>query len=788
MEIRGGRVLRSVLVLLLAGVIAPAVSSRTVEATTPPTWNIVVNSTADGVCGLYGGLEKTLRCAISEASTYPSAVITFNVAGVDCASTEPVVLYPATPLPPLTANSTQIDGYSECGSKENSNTTLDAGSNAVIRIQIDGARVAPQSSSPGLQIQGANDTVDGLSITGFSAEGLVLSPSTANTMAPVGDQVWGNFIGLAPDGKTAEPNGVGIRLVGGRQDSATASAPQDRTIIGGTMAGSPNVISGNRGDGITVVSGANDVINANFVGTSAAPEYPVPNGGAGLNFMRDDPTVPAVGEAVTNNVIANNARGIAVGGGPGAGPGNGDATLRVAISRNSIHDNGGFGSPGLGIDLAPLGAPNCGVASSTNGGVSCPVITAASDIAGFSGTACPGCLVELFAATNEPDDTFGGRVYGEGTRFVTSAMADKNGAWLVPPQLGGPGVTPPYYLTATATSGPGTPLAATSEFAANVLYNAPEILDMTPRQVTSGRATDLPITVTGFNVGDTSVIVANGTALGTTYRAPDHLSATVPAALLAQRGTVRISVHSSGAFDSTPQPLYVTDAAVGVVVDSATSQSDVATATTGGTGLGTPGSLVATALGSSGTVTVAQYSDNPTTAPPPPVTGGSGFFDVHLSSPNTFSAATVTDCDLPGPNRSLYWYNGAGWVPVQGTPPGQVYDAARHCTSAIITASTSPTLNQLTGTPFMSGPGSPTAAPVSDPRVVRRGSSLIFHWRLVNRSGVNGFLLYAGKHRLSPVLIPVHARAMYRARVKWSAGPYWLKVVLPSGNIVIPMR
>jgi hypothetical protein len=91
-----------------------------------------------------------------------------------------------------------------------------------------------------LDIQRSNDTVEGLSITGFSA-GNGVYIHTGST----GDTVVGDFVGVAPDG-TAHGNSTGIYI----PDSTGA-------VIGGAgLAGYPpdplgavNVISGNSGSG-----------------------------------------------------------------------------------------------------------------------------------------------------------------------------------------------------------------------------------------------------------------------------------------------------------------------------------------------------------------------------------------------------------------------------------------------------------------------------------------------------------------------------------------------------------
>ena len=55
-----------------------------------------------------------------------------------------------------------------------------------------------------------------------------------------------------------------------------------------------------------------------------------------------------------------------------------------------------------------------------------------------------------------------------------------------------------------------------------------------------------------------------------------------------------------------------------------------------------------------GGVTVAQYGSNPASVPIFSSTGK--YFDVALSTGNSFSTITITDCDLNGGN-GLEWFN-----------------------------------------------------------------------------------------------------------------------------------
>ncbi len=80
---------------------------------------------------------------------------------------------------------------------------------------------------------------------------------------------------------------------------------------------------------------------------------------------------------------------------------------------------------------------------------------------------------------------------------------------------------------------------------------------------------------------------------------------------------------------------------------------------------------------------------------------------------------------------------------------------------------------------------SPTAARVSAFGVSHAGKNLVFHWQRASRSGVVGFNLYAGTHRLNGQLIPVHACAAYRYTTRWTARPYALHTTLRDGRQIV---
>lgn len=191
------------------------------------------------------------------------------------------VIKPLTELPTITTPTT-IDGYSQSGASAN---TLDVGNDAVLRIQIDGSK-APNGPY-GLVLKSSNVTVKGLAISNFSGNS---SPG----IQVLGDNcdIKGNFIGTDARGEGSQPNGIGI------DDSG------NNTEIGGTTAADRNLISGNKGIGVSADGTATQIFG-NYIGTNAAGTQAVANGSWGLG-VNVSATIGG-SSATARNVISGNA-------------------------------------------------------------------------------------------------------------------------------------------------------------------------------------------------------------------------------------------------------------------------------------------------------------------------------------------------------------------------------------------------------------------------------------------------------------------------------------------------
>jgi Right handed beta helix region len=176
------------------------------------------------------------------------------------------------------------------------------------------------------------------------------------------NQVQGNLIGTDKSGTLALGNGgSGVRITG-----------SSNNLIGGTVTGSANVISGNDEDGVTIdeVASAN-VVEGNSIGTDSGGTINLGNQRNGVAI--DNSANNTIGATVTGaaNTIANNLQnGVLV---------NGSLAVGNSIIANSIHSNG------LGILLSNNGnndapTPTLGISFVTDGTAMVPgAITGAAN-------------------------------------------------------------------------------------------------------------------------------------------------------------------------------------------------------------------------------------------------------------------------------------------------------------------------------------------------------------------------------------------------------------------------
>ena len=111
-----------------------------------------------------------------------------------------------------------------------------------------------------------------------------------------GDLVQGNYIGTDSTGSAALGNNfAGIAFNNGNGNR-----------IGGTTAGARNLISGNRGDGVWILSSINNDVQGNYIGTDSTGTAMLANGSNGVDIEDGKSNVIGGASAGAGNLIAGN--------------------------------------------------------------------------------------------------------------------------------------------------------------------------------------------------------------------------------------------------------------------------------------------------------------------------------------------------------------------------------------------------------------------------------------------------------------------------------------------------
>lgn len=232
-----------------------------IQPAPPP--GIVTNTNDSG--------SGSLREAVTWANTAPGpATVTFAIPGAG-----PHTITLASALPNITANGVTIDGTSQSGTLCRD---LWAGSGHDLRVNVRGS-----SGFDGFRLAGSNQTVKGLSISGFN-----------NAIVPLGGSVSTiihcNYLGLLANGTANANAGRGVEVYG-------AGAR-----IGGLSAGQGNVISANNIAGIVTTAGSTDTsIQGNFIGTDPTGLSSRANG-TGINHFFG----AATWRDITRNLVSGN--------------------------------------------------------------------------------------------------------------------------------------------------------------------------------------------------------------------------------------------------------------------------------------------------------------------------------------------------------------------------------------------------------------------------------------------------------------------------------------------------
>jgi len=449
---------------------------------------------ADGLCSLRAAILASNvggYAGYCDAGTAEQDSIRFNIGSgvpvINVGSSLPTITYPVT-IRGNTGGATRVQlhgpgsgaGLTIFGGADGSSIrslvidNFSDGISVSAGVTITGSIVGPNSGNGiyatggGVQIGGTTGVTLGGPCTGDC--NLVSGNGNAGLYLAAGGTVQGNFIGTTASGTAANGNNQGILVSSGAW------------TIGGASVAARNVVSGNTNDGLYLNACLGCSIQGNFIGTNAAGTTAIANGSAGL-AMDQSSTTTISGNVISGNggsgielletvdvTIQGNRIGTTAGGSAGLGNGGAGVFLETAfpgpqgtligsatdaaaanviafntgagvriegmqskyneVRRNSIHDNGG-----AGISLE----------SSANESIAAPSITSLGPI---TGTACPGCAVDIYSDSAD-----------EGRIFEGSVTANGTGQWSYPSLVSGPKVTATNTDTFHNTSAFSTPVA-----------------------------------------------------------------------------------------------------------------------------------------------------------------------------------------------------------------------------------------------------------------------------------------------------------------------------------------
>ena len=294
-----------------------------------------------------------------------------------------------------------------------------------IGTDINGTGALGGGLAGGVQITGSDNTVGGTTaasrnvISGNQGEGIRLLDSSATS-----NLIQGNYIGTDVTGTTDLGNNFGLLIDNGASNNT----------IGGTVAGTRNIISGNDIDGIRIedIGTTGNLVQGNFIGTDFTGASTIGNLDNGIRiFDADSNTIGGTATGARNVISGNTNNGVLIDGGATGNLAvgnfigtNASGTSAIANSDNGIRlfdaSNNTIGGTAAGARNVISGNSNHGVL--IDGGSTGIIVQGnfiGTDVTGNSAIANSNSGVRIFDATNT---TIGGTATG--ARNVISGNAD----------------------------------------------------------------------------------------------------------------------------------------------------------------------------------------------------------------------------------------------------------------------------------------------------------------------------------------------------------------------------
>lgn len=349
----------------------------------------------------------TLRTAITvvNSGSTAAATVRFDPA-VFPPGSETVIAVGSAPLPALTRAGATVDG---------------AGAGAVIR----GGSVSLSAPQDGLRLSGPGTAARGLTFEGFTGACVIAEGAEAAVGGAVGNR-------FRSCGVAIRVSGAAVSVAG---NELAGPGEGERTGTGVVVAASGAVIGGS-GAAANRFTGLEHGVRVAGSGIGTRIEGNEFDGVAGACVSLEPGSSGAF-------VSANTFRGC----GTGIAVTSGDEL--PASSRNTFRSNTFLELRGPAIALAPEG----------NGGVERPSITRATP-AGIQGTACAGCVVEIYLAEHTPGGIgdygtvpLGPPVTAGSSGQFTASLPVSPGQWVIATATDGDGNTSEFGPSARAGAG-----------------------------------------------------------------------------------------------------------------------------------------------------------------------------------------------------------------------------------------------------------------------------------------------------------------------------------------------
>lgn len=371
--------------------------------------------------------------------------------------------------------------------------TLLGARNVISGNNLDGVRLYGQGTSSnvvegdyigtdGSGLHGLGNLNEGVSIFGGATDNTIggTSVAAANVISGngPGTQHPGVYIsGQGTSGNVVKGNligtdATGTRPLGNGGSGALIDLGATDNSIGGTQAGSGNVLSGNGlyGARVRASGSSGNVIQGNFIGADRTGTLALGNaqGGTLFDLGASSNTLGGTTPGAGNVIAFNSGNGVTVGDNAT------DTTTGISILGNSIHDN-----TALGIDLADDGVTLNDSSGHTGPNLfrDFPVLTSAITAGGttviqgtLSGTPGATYRVELFG--NPAADPSS---YGQGKVFLTSVNVPIGPSGTASFSVPTSNALVGEAITATATDSDGN----TSEFSKDITDVGAPPIDVT---------------------------------------------------------------------------------------------------------------------------------------------------------------------------------------------------------------------------------------------------------------------------------------------------------------------